>query len=228
MGLFIFHFPLFIFHRGSLAVSRVLLPVGLGLTGLGGAFLPWVWREPVALQLTAPGLAEFVKFLPEVRLGQTEIERLYFLWPLFLAMLALPLFTENRGLHLPVWVRWPLRLGVILLALASLSPVWTPGILIAPEFRWQTLLAGLALVLVVGAPWLRWLPLRWLIIILVGLNVPAVILPIWQFSLVQPGLSQAYHGPVSLGWGWLTTVAGILLSTMGGLSFLYHQTRGSS
>jgi hypothetical protein len=224
--LLIVHFSFFAFHRASLAMSRVLLPAGLVLTGMGGAFLPWVWREPVALQLTAPGLAEFVKFLPEVRLGQAEIERLYFLWPLFLSMLALPLLIENRALGLPVWVRWPLRLVVIPLALASLSPVWTPGILVAPEFRWQTLLAGIALVLTVVAPWLTCLPLRLLIFVLVGLNVPAVILPIWQFSLVQPGLVEADHGPVSLGWGWLVTVAGILLSTMGGLSFLYHQTRG--
>jgi hypothetical protein len=193
-----------------------LLALGLFLTGLGGAFLPWIWRAPVALQLTAPGLAEFVKFLPEVRYGQVSLQRLFFLLPLFLAMLTLPLISENQKLALPIWLRWSLRLAVIPLALAALSPVWTPAILLVAEFRLQTLLALSALGLAVMAPVLKNLPLKLLLGLLVLAGLAAIILPIWQFSLIQSGMVEAYHEPVALGWGWWLTVAGVMTSIISG------------
>lgn len=200
-----------------MTMASWLLALGLFLTGLGGAFLPWIWRASVALQLTAPGLAEFVKFLPEARYGQVSLQRLFFLLPLFLAMLALPLISENQKLALPIWLRWLLRLAIIPLALAALSPVWTPAILLAVEFRLQTLLALSALGLAVIAPILKNLPLRLLVGLLVLAGLAAVILPIWQFSLIQSGMAEAYHESVALGWGWWLTVAGVILSMIGGL-----------
>jgi hypothetical protein len=198
-----------------ITISDWLLALGLLLTGVGGAFLPWIWRESVALQLTAPGLAEFVKFLPQVRAGQVEIERLFFLLPLFLAMLALPLFSVNRDLQLPGWFGWLMRLVVIPLALAALSPVWTPAILIAPEFRLQTLLAVVAIGLSLGAPLLKWLPLKPLVILLIGAGVAALILPYWHFSLIRADVVEAYQQPVSLGWGWWVTAGAIIVSIIG-------------
>jgi hypothetical protein len=199
-----------------LNLSSWLLALGLLLTGLGGAFLPWIWRASVALQLTGPGLAEFVKFLPEIRTRQIEIERLFFLLPLFLAMLALPVFVENKQLILPVWLRRSLRLAVVILALASISPVWKPGVLIAAEFRLQTGLATLAIGLAIIAPVLKKLPLKILAILLLGSGLTAIILPIQQFSLVQSSIADVYHEPVALGWGWWSTVGGIVLSIVGG------------
>jgi hypothetical protein len=187
------------------------------LAGVGGAFLPWIWYESVALQLTAPGLAEFVKFLPEVRTGQLQLQRLYFLLPLFLAMLGLPLLTFNQALRLPVWLRWLLRVAVLPLALAALSPVWTPAILIAPEFRLQTLLAVFAVGLAVIAPLLKRLPFKVLGVFLVGGGLAALILPAWQFSLAQPSISEVYHDSVSLGWGWWFTAGGLVFSFVGGI-----------
>jgi hypothetical protein len=192
------------------------MALGLLLAGAGGAFLPWVWRESVALQLTAPGLAEFVKFLPGVRAGQIQIERLFFFLPLFLAMLALPLFATNQTLRLPAWLSWLMRLAVIPLALASLSPVWTPAILIAPEFRLQTLLAVVAIGLSLAAPLLKSLPLKPLAILLIIAGSAALVLPYWQFSLVQADVVEAYQQPVSLGWGWWFTASGLMLSIIGG------------
>jgi hypothetical protein len=204
-------------YHPQLMISSWLLSLGLLLTGIGGAFLPWVWREGVALQLTVPGLAEFVKFLPEVRSGQVQIERLFFMLPLFLAMLALPLFATNQTLKLPMWLRWLMRLAVIPLALASLSPVWTPAILVSPEFRLQTLLAATAVGLAVIAPLFKRLPLRILIILLIVGDLAALTLPLWQFSLIQAGISEAYHQPISLGRGWWLTEGGIVMSVVGGV-----------
>lgn len=200
-----------------------LLTLGLFLAGLGGAFLPWVWREPVALQLTAPGLAEFVKFLPQVRYNEVAGQRLFFLLPLFVALLALPLLSENLRLALPLWLRWLLRLTVVPLALAALSPVWTPAVLTAPEFRLQTLLAASAVALAVGGPLWRRLPLRPLLALLLGGGLAALVLPWWQFSLIQPGLTEAYHQPVALGWGWWLTVGGLILSLAGGLGLFQRR-----
>ena len=204
-------------NKSKLTVSAWLLSLGLLLTGIGGAFLPWIWRAGVALQLTAPGLAEFVKFLPEVRSGQVQIERLFFMLPLFLAMLALPLFATNQSLRLPMWLRWLMRLAVIPLALASLSPVWTPAILVSPEFRLQTLLAATVVSLAVIAPLFKRLPLRILIILLIVGDLAALPLPLWQFNLIQAGVGAAYHQPVSLGWGWCLTVGAIVMSVVGGV-----------
>ena len=204
-------------QNSSFIISHWLLALGLLFTGVGGAFLPWIWRESVALQLTAPGLAEFVKFLPEIRTGQVEVERLFFLLPLFLAMLALPLFAINRQLRLPGWVRWVMRLIVIPLSLAALSPVWTPAILIAPEFRLQTALAIVAVGLAVIASLLKKIPLKLLVGLLVAGGLAALILPVWQFSLVQAAMVETYHQPVSLGWGWWLTVGGIVLTIVAGI-----------
>jgi hypothetical protein len=198
------------------------MALGLLVTGIGGAFLPWIWRESVALQLTGPGLAEFVKFLPEVRTQQVDVERLFFLLPLFVSMLALPIVVENKKLDLPTWLRWTLRLAVIPLALASISPVWAPKILIDQEFRLQTLLAGLAIGLVVIAPLLKNLPLKILAIPLLVSGLAAIILPMWQFSLIQPSMVETYQEPVSLNWGWWLTVGGMVLGIAGGIYTAFH------
>ena len=202
--------------RDSHQIASWLLAGGLLLTGIGGAFAPWIWRESVALQLTGPGLAEFVKFLAEIRAGQIQVGRLYFLYPLFLTMLALPILIENKALSLPRWIRWGLRLSVIPFALAALSPVWTPAILIDPEFRTQTLLAVTAMGLTVIAPIFGKLPLTIGVMGLIIGGLAALILPLQQFSLIQAPITAAYNSPVWLGWGWQLTVSGLLLSMAGG------------
>ena len=118
---------------------------------------------------------------------------------------------------LPAWVRWPMRLAALPLALASLSPVWTPAILRAPEFRLQTGLAALAVGLAIISPLFKRLPLKILVTIFVVAAVAAIALPAWQFSLIQDGISEAYHQPVSLGWGWWLTALGMVVSTAGAL-----------
>ncbi len=201
---------------GQMAWAGWLLAAGLLLAGIGGAFAPWVYRGPVALQLTAPGLAEFVKFLPEVRSTQVQVTRLYFLLPLFTAMLALPLVAANRALRLPGWWRWLLRLAVVPLALAALSPVWTPGVLTSAEFRLQTGLALVAVGLAALSPLLGRLPLKILAAGLLAAGLAAIVLPWQQFWLVQPGLTTAYHQTIAPGWGWWLAAAGLLLAGLGG------------
>lgn len=216
----------FTIQNSQFKIHNYALAFGLLLAGVGGAFAPWLWREPVALQLTAPGLAEFVKFLPSVRTVQVEIQRLYFLLPLFVALLALPLFAANRALALPRWLNWLMRLAVLPLSLAALSPVWTPAILTAPEFRLQTLLAGAAVGLAVIAPLLGGLPLRLLALLLAAGGIAAIGLPYQQFALAQPDIAQAYHSPAALGWGWWLTVTGLGISIIAALWTAFGQRWG--
>ncbi len=193
------------------------LVLGVFCTGLGAAFGPWIWRESVALQITGPGLAEFVKFLPEIRGLQIQIDRLYFLYPLFLTILMLPLFAVNQTLALPPWLRWFLRASIIPMALAGLSPVWTPTILRAEEFRYQTILAVAAIGLTVIAPLFKKVPLNlWLFLWLTG-GCVALILPWYQFTLLQTSLENIYQEPIALGWGWWLTIAGFSVSLISGV-----------
>lgn len=205
-----------------------LLALGLLLAGCGGAFAPWVWRESVALQLTAPGLAEFVKFLAEVRTAQLTIERLHFLYPLFWAILASPLLAENSQLALPRWLRWGLRLAVLPLALAALSPVWTPAILLAPEFLAQTVLAVTAIGLAVIAPVFRRVPLKVLSALLVVSGLIALGLAWQAFGLAQAPLAATYNAPVEFGWGWWLTAIGVGISGGSSLWLAFFGRRGGT
>lgn len=195
--------------------QRYLLPISLLAFAIGAAFAPWVYRAPVAEQLTAPGLAEFVKFLAEKRLGLLPIQRLHFLFPAASAALMLPLFAVNRELRLHWSVNALLRLATLPTALAILSPVWSPGVLMSAEFRAQTTIAAIAIGLAVIAPLLRGLPLRWLTIAAALIALAATVFAVRQFLLAQDAISAVYASPVSLGWGgWLTLVgsAGLILS----------------
>ncbi len=194
---------------------RYLLPISLLAFAIGAGFAPWVYRAPIAEQLTAPGLAEFVKFLAEKRLGLLPIQRLHFLFPAATGALMLPLFAVNRQLRLHWSGNAILRLTTLPLALAILSPVWSPGVLMSAEFRAQTIVAAIAVGLAVIAPLFRALPLRRLTIAAALVALTATIFAVRQFLLVQGAISTAYGSPVTMGWGgWLTLVglAGLILS----------------
>ena len=199
---------------------RWLLPLSLVLLGVGGGFTPWVYRSPVALQLTAPGLAEFVKFLPEMRLGLLPIQRLHFLLPLATAALTLPLAATNRQLGLHWSLDGLLRLAVLPLSLALLSPVWSPGVLLNPEFRLQTFTAAAAILLALIAPLFKNIPLKYLTTGVAVLAALSLILVLRQFWLVDDAIGVAYASAIRLGWGgWLSVVAALGLLVSAGISW---------
>jgi hypothetical protein len=205
-----------VFQSSSLsAPGRWLLLVGLLPAAVGASFGPWVDRPAAALMLTAPDLAEFVKFLPEVRTGSLTIHRLLFLFPLFVTTFALPLVVTNRGLGYPGWVRWPALVAVMPLSLTLLPPVWSPGVLLSAEFRLQTSACALCLGMVVAARWLRLMPLRPLVALLVPLSLAAPALALWQFFAVQEAVAHAYASPIFLGWGAWIAVVGFALAVFG-------------
>jgi hypothetical protein len=204
------------FQSSSLsAPGRWLVLVGLLLAAVGASFGPWVGRPAAALMLTAPDLAEFVKFLPEVRTGSLTVHRLLFLFPLFIATSALPLVVTNRRLAYPGWARWPALVAVIPLALTLLPPVWSPAVLLSAEFRLQTGACVLCLGMVVAARWLRPMPLRPIVALLVPLSLAAPALALWQFFAVQEAVAHAYASPIVPGWGAWISVVGFALVVFG-------------
>ncbi|MFQ5576375.1 MAG: hypothetical protein ACE5G8_05230 [Anaerolineae bacterium] len=168
-----------------------------------------MYRQPAALQLTAPGLAEFVKFLPEKRLGLLALQRLHYLLPLAVAAFSLPLLAANKEMRLARSVSGLLRLAVLPAALALLSPVWAPGVLLNEEFRLQTVAAAVAVGLAVVAPLFSRLPLKWLAAaIAIGAGA-GLVLALKQFGLAGPAIAAAYAAPIRLGWGgWLAVGGG--------------------
>lgn len=214
--------PTVAWHR----IGRALLLAGCLLAATGAAFAPWVERAPAALVLTAPDLAEFVKFLPEVRAGTLVVDRLGFLLPLFGITFSLPFLVTAPWLACPAWVR---RLGlaaVFPLALTLLPPVWSPPVLLAEEFRLQTMGCGFCVALVIGSRWLHRLPRLSLLLVLPGLWGAAPVWALWQFGIVQPAVARAYASPVVPGWGAYATCLGSALMLAGlVLSALPHRAR---
>jgi hypothetical protein len=188
-------------------ITRWALLGGLLLAAIGASFAPWVSRPPAALVLTVPDLAEFVKFLPEVRNGSLRVHRLVFLLPLFVATFSLPLVVASRRLAYPRWVRWPVLILVIPLALTLLPPIWSPTVLLSPEFRLQAAACLLCLGLVVVSRWLRDLPIRPLLVFMTLFSLAAPALALWQFSTAREAIARAYASPIVPAWGmWLTLV----------------------
>jgi len=192
-------------------IMRWMLLGGLLLAAMGASFAPWVDRAPAALVLTAPDLAEFVKFLPEVRAGSLRVQRLMFLYPLFVTTLSLPVIIASRRLAYPRWTRWSILILSIPLALTLLPPVWSPGVLLSPEFRLQTLACLFCLGLIVIWRWLSDIPLRPLLLFVALASLAAPVLALWQFFTVREAISYAYASPIVPGWGTWFILAGFAL-----------------
>ena len=203
--------------KGAPRAGRWVLLGGCLLAAAGASFAPWVDRPPAALMLTTPDLAEFVKFLPEVRSGTLPVHRLLFLSPLFVVTLSLPLVVMSPRLAYAAWVRCLTLALVVPLSLTLLPPVWSPSVLLSAEFRLQTMACVLCLALVVASRWLRHLPPRPLAALLLCLWLAAPLLALWQFWTVQAAVASAYASPIFPGWGAWATAIGCGLMIVGWL-----------
>ena len=203
--------------KGAPRAGRWVLLGGCLLAAAGASFAPWVDRPPAALVLTAPDLAEFVKFLPEVRSGTLPVHRLLFLLPLFVVTLSLPLVVMSPRLAYAPWVRRLALALVVPLSLTLLPPVWSPNVLLSAEFRLQTMACVLCLALVVASRWLGHLPPRPLFALLLCLWLAVPLLALWQFWTVQAAIASAYASPIFPGWGAWATAIGCGLMIVGGL-----------
>lgn len=195
------------------------LAVGLFGTALGywGAWLP---HPAAALAILGIDLAEYVKFVPEVRSGAIVIRREVFYHPLITLALGLIVLGTLRAVNLPRGLRVGLVLLAVPVALSMLPPAWTPASLRTPEFRPQTTVMLLLLAVVPLAPWLhRYVPdpVRGLVLLVLAmLPLPAI----GSFLRLLPALERLYNRPLQPGAAVYLTGAGAALLAVAGLLLL--------
>ena len=184
----------------------------------------WIAHPAAGLNILGVDLPEYVKFVPEARYGVIPINRLvFFAMPVALA-LGLILFASVR-MQLSVWVRGLAGLLAIPVALSMLPPAWTPGLLMTPEFRAQTLviMALMAAALLIPL-WKQLIPdwLRGVFFILIGLlPLPALS----AFFRLLPALEKLYNHPLKPGPGVWFTLAGMVVMVIAGVLFILARRR---
>lgn len=182
-------------------IATALILAGF-LVIAAGYWGPWVWAEPAGLRILGLDLAEYVKFIAEVRSGQVRLAREVFYLPLVALSLSLSLLAHRRELRLPRVARWVLNLLAVPVALAMLPPAWTPALLLTQEFIKQTVAIGLCVVgAVLAYPlWRRlpgWLVATALIMLALLATGPMVI----SFVRLKDPLDAIYGGAIRMGRG---------------------------
>jgi len=204
---------------GALVIISFQFPKAIGLALLligAGYFGPWAAHPAAGLNLSADDLAEWLKFLPVVRAGNSGLTRELFFISIWLTPIGLGLLARRL-------TSWPIKLALLALAvLLVFTPLPKyPELLTAyqtPEFAPTFWLTFGSLVLTIGlglsgrrtlARSTRSAALLW---IFMGLAV-ALIAPL-HFVKALPEIERLY--PVSIGWGLIATVSGGLsLSALG-------------
>ena len=192
-----------------LPTAMVLSGWLLAALGYWGA---WVWAAPVGLRVPGIDLAEYVKFIAEVRNGQIRLTREVFLFPLVAISLSMSLLAQRSELRLPSVLRWLINLLAIPVALAMLPPAWTPSLLTTPEFIKQTVAMAICIVAAgLSYPLLRRMPLTVSAIFVAILALASLVLPVSAFLKLRIPLDAIYGHPVDFGSGPILLTIGLLL-----------------
>lgn len=209
-------------------VAKWLLPIGWGLTAIG--FLaPWISHSTAALTLGGADLAEFVKFLPGTLDGSLRLVRQSFYMPPSAAILSIALLIGSHRLQYVGPLRAVTLLLAILLSLQVLPPAWSPSILLAPEFRVQTVALVASWLLLASYRLLSRLPL-WLAGSLSSVvALVALLFPLWQFLLAKPPIDEVYAASQNAGWGLIACLTGLfVIAAAGGFLILSRRSRAQT
>ena len=197
-----------------------LTGIALALIGYWG---PWVNHKTAALVLSGLDMAEFVKFLPEVRAGTELMIRELFYLPPLAAALCLALMGGNRYWRYPLWARAIMVIVAIVLAIIVLPPY--PFILQAlgsDEFRRQFSMAASCLAVIGASLLYRRLPKAVVAGLLIVISLVGAIPPVWQFLSVRSSLDRVYGQPIHVGWGpWLMVAGSLVVAGAGGVDIGY-------
>ena len=199
----------------ALAAALVLLGWLLIVLGYWG---PWVPAAAAGLQVLGLDLAEYVKFIAEVRSGEIALRRELFYLPLIALSLSFSLLAHRPELRLPGWICWTLNLLAAPAALAMLPPAWTPALLATPEFIKQSLAMVVCLMLaLLSWPLLRRLPAWAAAAAVLALAGLAVFPPLAAFASLSPALDAIYGQVVPAGRGLWQMPLGFALLAAGAL-----------
>lgn len=197
-------------HQAALVV-RISLVLGW-LVSAAGYLGPWIGHPTAALTVSGADLGEFVKFLPDVLGGTVSVSRQIFYLPAVATVVGIALMVATRKLAYP----WPLRvlalsLGVFL-SLQLLPPAWSKASLGMPEFRLQLVALGICWLLLAGAWALGGLPVRAAGTVAGFFALAAAGLAGWQLALVWPAALDVYQTSISVGWGFVLCMSGLMLA----------------
>jgi hypothetical protein len=195
--------------RRDIALQWVWL-AGLMLAAAGywGA---WISHRTAGLMIQGYDLAEYVKFLPEVRAGSLPTWREWFVLPAAALSLAFTLSAAQRRWALRWFIGGPLLLIGLACALTLLPPAWTPALLMTAEFRLQTLLLAGCLGIMILSPLLRRLSVAPLMAGLALIVAASVAGAARQFAVLKPAIDHVYGGSATVGWGAPASIAGALV-----------------
>jgi hypothetical protein len=197
-------------------MMKRLVPLGIAMA-LIGYWGPWVNHKTAALVLSGLDMAEFVKFLPEVRAGAVFMIRELFYLPPLAAALCLALIGSNRHLRYPLWARAIMVMAAIILAIIVLPPY--PFILQAlssDEFRRQFLMGAGCLAVIAASLLYRRLPGAVMAALLIVVSLAGAIPSVWQLLSIRSALDRVYGQPIHVGWGLWLMVAGFLVVVASG------------
>lgn len=189
---------------------RILLGLAGLILAVVGYWGPWVDHFTAALVIPGFDLAEYVKFLPEVRAGTVPVIRELFYLPAPAAGLCLALITGWQRRRLPAWATALLAILAAGLALIVAPPPdfiirFVQDVALRAEWGRQALLAvGTFLAVVAGLMWARRLSWPVIALFISLIAVAGTAIPLWQFFAARPAIERVYNRPVTLGWGlWL-------------------------
>ncbi len=192
----------------SPGLLRWLLPAAC-LLALAGYFAPWVNHRAAGLVITGLDLGEYVKFLPVVRNGVVSVWRQGFYIPLVAVSLSCSLIAYRRAWRFALPMKLTLLLIAAVAALNMLPPAWSPAVLVAPEFRLQTVWIALCLAAFAFSPFLGLLPAVAAYVPILLLGVAGIWLPVSGFLSVLPDIRNLYRSPLVPGWGMYLMILGL-------------------
>lgn len=193
----------------SKTVVRWLLPAAL-LLAFAGYVGAWVDHRVAGLVITGLDLGEYVKFLTPVRSGEVALWREGF----YLPLVAVSLTASLAAFRCELRCTWLARAALLALAVVAslnlLPPAWTPQRMLTGEFRQQTLALVGCLAAMAFSPLLVLLPAKAFAVIVTVLSISAAIIPVHQFLLILPAVSELYNHPQAPAWGMFLCAASLL------------------
>lgn len=208
-------------------LARVARVVGFVLA-LASYWAPWVAHKDAGLAIAEVDLAEFPKFMPQVRAHELFVWRESFYMALFALSIGLvvwaaigpsPRSQEGRAklrVRALRWLMWSLAL--LLPLTPSIFNVFESG-----EFRTQLMLVVIIALLMLLTPLLRRAP-RWIIhAVLIVVFLFGALIPTIQLLYLKPALDDIYHQPVAIGWGVWAGLLGFGLLAVSQLLFMQSE-----
>ena len=176
---------------------------------LASYWAPWVAHPVVGLSLAEQDLAEFPKFMPQVRAEELFVWREIFYFPLL--VLAVGLIGWTLRLSWRSYSAWLLRLFAFALPFASsVFHFYEPS-----EFRIQLIFALIVLALMLLTPSLRRAPQRLMRGLLCVWFALGATLPTAQYFWMKPAIEEIYNRPTQIGWGvWAGMIGFSLLALL--------------